>query len=340
MTIKDIHELLKKPEYDFLRKDKRLGDNIILLGLGGSLAYGTNLDSSDIDLRGCAINSTEEIILGEDFEQVVDRETDTVTYSIKKLFKLLTNCNPNTFEILGLRDDQIIYVNDIGRKLLENRHIFLSKRAYFSFSEYAKAQLRSLENKSARNYDQSRLEMHILNSIQSAKETFPRKYFSYKEDNIRLYIDQAVNDELDKEIFMDVNLSGYPLRGYLGMWSELKNIIKEYTKLGKRNAHAIAHNKLGKHMLYLVRLYYMGIEVLSEGKIQTYRDGEHDLLMKIRDGEFLDDNSQPVEEFYDMLDELDKKLVEAYRNSELPEEPRYGEIKELLYSILYDKVVK
>ena len=231
MNIKDIHELLKKPEYDFLREDKRLGENIILLGLGGSLAYGTNLDSSDIDLRGCAVNSTEEIILGEDFEQVVDRETDTVIYSIKKLFKLLANCNPNTFEILGLREDQIIYVNDIGRRILENKHVFLSKRAYFSFGEYAKAQLRSLENKSARNYDQARLEMHILNSIQSAKETFHRKYFSHKEDNISLYIDNAVNDELDKEIFMDIKLSGYPLRDYLGMWSEMKNIIKEYTKL-------------------------------------------------------------------------------------------------------------
>lgn len=340
MNIKDIHELLKKPEYDFLREDKRLGENIILLGLGGSLAYGTNLDSSDIDLRGCAVNSTEEIILGEDFEQVVDRETDTVIYSIKKLFKLLANCNPNTFEILGLREDQIIYVNDIGRRILENKHVFLSKRAYFSFGEYAKAQLRSLENKSARNYDQARLEMHILNSIQSAKETFHRKYFSHKEDNISLYIDNAVNDELDKEIFMDIKLSGYPLRDYLGMWSEMKNIIKEYTKLGKRNAHAIAHNKLGKHMLHLIRLYYMGIEVLSEEKIQTYRDEEHDLLMRIRNGEFLDDNKQPVKEFYDMLDELDKELVEAYRSSKLPEEPRYKEIKELLYSILHDVVVK
>ena len=93
-------------------------------------------------------------------------------------------------------------------------------------------------------------------------------------------------------------------------------------------------------MLHLIRLYYMGIEVLSEEKIQTYRDEEHDLLMRIRNGEFLDDNKQPVKEFYDMLDELDKELVEAYRSSKLPEEPRYKEIKELLYSILHDVVVK
>lgn len=36
MNIEQIKEVLKTGEYDFLRKDKNLGDNIILLTLGGS----------------------------------------------------------------------------------------------------------------------------------------------------------------------------------------------------------------------------------------------------------------------------------------------------------------
>lgn len=40
MNIKQIEEKLKTDEYDFLREDRNLGDNIILLTLGGSHAYG------------------------------------------------------------------------------------------------------------------------------------------------------------------------------------------------------------------------------------------------------------------------------------------------------------
>ena len=36
MTIEKIKEKLRGEEYDFLRKDKNLGNNIIILTLGGS----------------------------------------------------------------------------------------------------------------------------------------------------------------------------------------------------------------------------------------------------------------------------------------------------------------
>ena len=49
MNITEIKDKLKSKEYDFLRTNEHLGKNIILLGLGGSYAYGTNVDSSDVD---------------------------------------------------------------------------------------------------------------------------------------------------------------------------------------------------------------------------------------------------------------------------------------------------
>ena len=39
MTIDEIKEYLKRPEYEFLKTNPRLGDNIIVLGLGGSHSY-------------------------------------------------------------------------------------------------------------------------------------------------------------------------------------------------------------------------------------------------------------------------------------------------------------
>ena len=48
----DLKELLNTSAYDFLITNNRLGDRIMLLGLGGSYAYGTNNKGSDIDFRG------------------------------------------------------------------------------------------------------------------------------------------------------------------------------------------------------------------------------------------------------------------------------------------------
>ena len=61
MTKQETKELLTSSDYDFLKGNKYLGDNIILLALGGSRAYGTNLPESDIDVRGVAINPSKQI---------------------------------------------------------------------------------------------------------------------------------------------------------------------------------------------------------------------------------------------------------------------------------------
>ena len=98
MTIEQIKEKLKSAEYDFLRTNENLGSNIILLTLGGSHAYGMDKEYSDVDVRGISLNSKPDILLGTDFEQVVDVDTDTTIYSFNKMIRLLMSNNPNTIE--------------------------------------------------------------------------------------------------------------------------------------------------------------------------------------------------------------------------------------------------
>lgn len=329
----DYKELIKSQAYDFLRTNPHLGDNIILLGLGGSHAYGTNVEGSDVDIRGVATQLPEDILTGNRFDQIIDEATDTTVYSLDKIVSLLSNCNPNTIEILGLEPWQYIYVSDVGQALIDNRDMFLSKRAVNAFGGYANSQLRRLDNKAARDLGQAQQEVHILHSIENAIYDFPRKYFGYPENSIRLYVDDAVNPEMESEIFMDVNLRHYPLRDYKAMWSEMNNIVKDYAKIGKRNAHAIAHDKLSKHMMHLVRLYLMCFDILENGEIITYRKKDHDFLMDIRNGKYLDDNKQPTKEFYDIVDELNNKLGYWKKHSELPEKPDYKRINTFLRDV-------
>ena len=52
MTVEEIKKEIQTEPYGFLKSNPNLNDNIILMGLGGSHAYGTNNENSDIDIRG------------------------------------------------------------------------------------------------------------------------------------------------------------------------------------------------------------------------------------------------------------------------------------------------
>ncbi|MCX4317126.1 MAG: nucleotidyltransferase domain-containing protein [Lachnospiraceae bacterium] len=328
MQIEEIKKKLQTKEYNFLREHKSLGNALMLLTLGGSHAYGMDKEGSDLDIRGIAFNSKEEILLGEDFEQVVDVETDTVLYSFHKMLLLLTANNPNTIEILGCKPEHYLYLSDLGRELKEQRHMFLSKICIHTFGGYAESQLRRMENKAARLVGQEQREGYILKSIQNAKYDFKTRYYPHEDQDITLYIDKAVQKGYESEIFMDVRLEHYPLRDWAGMWNEMKAIISSYNKIGKRNEKAISHDKLGKHMAHLIRLYLMCLDILEKEEIITYREKEHDLLMDIRNGNYLDENRQPSDAFYDLLNEYEKRLEYAKKHTSLPELPNRKKIRE------------
>ena len=177
MTIEEIRSAVEGHEYDFLRNNEHLGNRIIFLTLGGSHAYGTNVEGSDVDLRGCAMNSRSDLIGLTNFEQVVNNETDTTVYSFNKLVSLLLNCNPNVIEMLGSKPEHYIIDSGIGKKMRENRKLFLSKRAVASFGGYANQQLRRLENAIARDrLPQGKREEYMKRSMENSVAAFEKKY--------------------------------------------------------------------------------------------------------------------------------------------------------------------
>ena len=340
MTIEQIKEKLKSAEYDFLRTNENLGSNIILLTLGGSHAYGMDKEDSDVDVRGIALNIKSDILLGTDFEQVVDVDTDTTIYSFNKMIRLLMSNNPNTIEQLGCSPQHYFYLSEIGKELLDNRKMFLSQICIHTFGNYASSQLRRMSNKAARLVSQAENESYILKSIDNARYEFKNRYYPFEDDNdLKLYIDKSAQEGYDSEIFMDVRLNHYPLRDWAGMWNEMKTIVSSYNKFGRRNEKAVAHDKLGKHMAHLIRLYMMCIDILEKEEIVTYREKEHDLLMSIRNGEYLDGNRQPIPEFYDLLNEYEKRFEYAKNNTSLPEKPDYKRINDFRMSV-NERIVK
>lgn len=333
MTIEEIKQVINTQQYSFLKENEHLGENIILLGLGGSHAYGTNIETSDLDIRGVALNRKMDILTNNNFEQFVNEETDTTIYSFNKMIALLSNLNPNTCEILGLKKEHYLYLSPIGQELLDNTDMFLSQKCIQTFGGYANSQLYRLKQKSTHAMQQSDLEKHILKTIESLHSDFNSKYSSLSEDQLKLYIDKAVQEGYDTEIFMDVRLTHYPVRDYCSIWNELQHIVTSYNKIGMRNSKAIEHGKVSKHAMHLLRLQYMLLDILKGNGIITYREKEHELLMDIRNGKYTTEDNSMTDDFYEILHDVEEEVEYAKKNTSLPEKPNYKEINEFMASV-------
>lgn len=333
MTIEQIKEMVNGTSYDFLRTNEHLGENIIFLTLGGSYSYGTNIETSDVDIRGCALNKLSDLIGLTNFEQVVNTETDTTVYSFNKLISLLLNCNPNTIEMLGCKPEHYFLMTDIGRAMIDNRKMFLSKRAAHSFGGYATQQLRRLENALARDrMPQARKEEHILNSMKSAVKAFESRYTTFENGSIVLYTADSPREDLDREIFADIHIDKYPVREFNSVINDLTNVIGTYEKLNHRN-HKKDDNHLNKHAMHLIRLYLICLDILEHEDIVTYRGSDRELLMQIRTGAYQNPDGTYRQEFFDMVNEYEERLSYAKENTSLPEHPNMKLVEEFVMDV-------
>ena len=328
-----IRNLLNSEEYAFLRTRPRLGERVILRGLGGSYAYGTNRDGSDVDLRGVTLNLPSDILGFGEFEQFEDVETDTVVYSFNKFVRLLLNCNPNIVELLGLEDDQYLIQSSIGKELLDRKQLFLSKRAAATFSGFADAQLRRLQNATARDrLPQPDREAHILKSTQRALEGFNQRHELDERNRARLFVDKAVTQGLETEIFIEASFERYPLRKFNDLMNTLTSVVRDYDRVGARNRKK-DDSHLNKHAMHLVRLLMTGVDLLENAEIRTRRpDDELALLRSVRNGDYMRDGVM-TPEFYELVAEYEKKFAEAEAKSKLPENPDFESVEKFVESV-------
>ena len=327
MNIEQIKNKIQTIKYDFLKTNEHLGNNIILLTFGGSHAYGTNVETSDLDVRGIALEREQELIGLSNFEIFENHETDTTIYAFRKIINLLLNCNPNIIEILGVDNDKCFILTEEGQLLKDNLNLFLSKKCTHSFGGYATAQLKRLENALARDsYPQAIKEEHIMGSIENQMEHLKQHYNDYtKSGTLEVYIDDSDKEEFEKEIFMDIDLKHFPMRDFKNIYSEMHEVIKQYGKMNSRNKKKDELH-LNKHAMHLIRLLDMGTEILEGKGVHTLRPNR-EFLLKIRNGEFSYPN------IFEIVKEKEKLFKYASQNTNLPEKVNYKKIEELVMEI-------
>ena len=334
MTLEEIREAIHSPTYEFLYSNEHLKGRLAFVCVGGSHAYGTSVATSDLDLRGCALNSASDILGLTNFEQVVDAATDTTVFAFNKLVHLLMGCNPNVIEMLGCRPEHYLIMSDIGQEMIANRHMFLSQRAAYTFGGYAFSQLRRLENAIARDkLSQDKKEIHVRNSIDKVITNFNKEERPSSSVAYRLEVGDAVHDEFDKETFITVNLEHYPVRDLKALINDINNVIRDY----ENDLHGRNRKKddlhLNKHAMHLVRLYLMCIDILEQEAIITYREKDRALLMDIRGGKFQHEDGTFDSAFFDLVDTLSKRMDYAKKNTSLPHSPNMTKIEAFVMDV-------
>lgn len=134
-----------------------LPERTILLAPTGSHAYGTMTADSDQDFKGVCIPPKEYYLGlesfneynntgGKNFKNAKD-DTDVSIIHINKFVRDAMSGVPNNIEILFVERDKFIKITRLGQRLIDNRHLFLSKNITKRFSGYAHSQMQKMKNK-------------------------------------------------------------------------------------------------------------------------------------------------------------------------------------------------
>ncbi len=301
-------------------------EHTIYLTVHGSRAYGTSTPTSDTDYKGVAI-PPKQYFLGyafnfEQSEELVSNghPHDKVVFDIRKFIKLAADCNPNIIEVLHTHESDHVFVNKLGERLLEAKDLFLSKKAKFTFSGYAHAQLK-------------RIRTHRSWLLNPPREKPSRADFGLPDEGNKVVSGSIMG------AFDELSASGYSFGGEvmtaiqrekqyaaaLQHWKQYKNW--EATRNKDRAALEAKYGYDTKHGMHLMRLMRMCVEIL-EGKGVLVKRPDADELLAIRNGAWT------YERLLEEADKLEKQADTLYATSTLRHTPPVHKLDELCVSIV------
>jgi hypothetical protein len=122
-------------------------ENTLVKHYAGSISYGTNLPTSDVDFRG--VFASDPVNIRTPFfpvREVTDtEEEDTKLFELTHFMKLTIDCNPNVVETLWVHESDIVATSPAYEMLRSNRERLLSTKIAHSTTGYAMSQLKRIK---------------------------------------------------------------------------------------------------------------------------------------------------------------------------------------------------
>ncbi len=288
-------------------------DRAILMVRHGSHAYGTNTPTSDLDIKGVCIeprayhfgflnNFEQHEHMGSKSDGV-----DKVIYSLKKFAKLAADCNPNIIEVLHVDESDVLKIDEFGEELRAIKDEFLSKKAKFTFSGYAHAQLK-------------RIKTHRSWLLNPPKEAPVRSAFGLSETTKVSaselgVLEAAVKEGIEIEMPKDVLALFTREKQYLAAKTHYDQYVN-WCK-SRNSARAELEAKYGydtKHGGHLLRLMRMCREILVFHKVIVKRPDAKEIL-EVRAG------NRSYDSVIDEAEKIETECEELYKTSTLRKEP-------------------
>lgn len=250
-----------------------------------------------------------------------DSGEDAELQELRKFMKLAANNNPNIVEFLYI-DKNILIEKPIWKKIKANRDLFLSKKARYTFSGYAVAQMKKIETH--RNY------LLNPNPVKPEREVFglPKDSKIPPEHQNAIYsLSEEWIKPKKKEEVLKEKAYFKALRAYKSYrdWENQRN--------PKRKELEFKYGYDTKHASHLVRLIRMAKEILTTGEVFVHRP-DADELLAIRNGAW------SYDKILAFAENVDSELNVLYQTSPLQKEPNrkkisslYNEICEEVYNI-------
>ena len=331
-TRSDMKKELEKEKYEEVRNSDEF-KRVMLLTVGGSHAYGTNLENethvSDVDFRGVVAPGLEEVYAMEMRDKPYlwnNNDTDVTLYPLKQMIKLLCGCNPNIVEALGTRDEQVLYCTEAGKLLRDNLGLFLTQRAGHTFGGMARNNLRLMKNilakdkltaKDKAGFTVDSLEL-VMNHAVGRLETLTGQKFEFSVD------DKVNSENLLDYIVVNAEIKNMKWLEFKSLIGEVNNTISGYDKqkLTQRNAKKDEVH-LYKHIMHTIRTFRMGVEILRGEGVKVYREEDREELLAIREKKFT------IDELFEMAEKEEKNLEDAKKHTSLPVEVDREKVNEL-----------
>jgi len=333
---------------------------ILLKVISGSRAYGLATATSDTDIKGVFAASRNGFFGLSYPQQINEDNNNSAMYEIGRFTELCLKNNPTALELLATPSDCILEQHPLFTSLTPE--IFLSKRCEDTFAGYAASQIkkaRGLNKKIVNPMSAERKSLldfcYILSAHHSVRLVDFLAQNHWKQEECGLVsIDHCSNlyalyhspEALFSGILRgddsnDVALSSVPkdcpIVAYLSFnkdgYSRYCKDWKEYQQwLSLRNEEryhsTIEHGKNydAKNMMHVFRLLEMAYEIATERTINVRRNNREELLA-IRSGRYT---------YEDLLSMADDKLLsihDAFKRSDLPDEPNAGAVEQLLIDL-------
>jgi predicted nucleotidyltransferase len=210
--------------------------NIIYEVICGSMAYGTSTPTSDRDIRGIWLPTIEEHLGLEDPVDIRDDEEDTVYMTIKRFFKLASQCNPNILELFYISEPCILRMDYRGKIIRNNRALFLgADKIYERFRGYAQEEF---------------LAISTVNKKTGAKrkELIEKHGWSSKNAlNMVRLMEEGIEYLRDGEVILPRKNADYLLK-IKNYEVEYEDLVKRYNELNRELDDAYKNTKLQKEV--------------------------------------------------------------------------------------------